>query len=103
MTAIELESKSKPSPVLVAITANVLVVLFLFFIDEGNFDFSWASNPGGWFAFGVYTVGILFCQCLTYLFILRKYKGEYKNTFTSLIGIPLGLILVIVMFLLMWS
>ncbi|MBL7931938.1 MAG: hypothetical protein JNL60_08550 [Bacteroidia bacterium] len=101
MSSIELQSKSKSSPVLVSVLANLLFVLLLFFIDEGNFNFDWAYNWGGWFAFGVYFTGILLCQCLTYLFILRKYKGEYKNTFTSVIGIPLGLALVICLFLTM--
>jgi hypothetical protein len=94
MSELSLATPSKPSPVPVSILSNVLVVLFLFFIDEGNFNFDWALNPGGWFAFGAYFIGIQICQCLTYLFILKKYKGAYKNTLTSLIGIPLGLLLV---------
>lgn len=101
MTTVDLEVKSSPSPVLVSILANVLVILFLFFIDEGNFNFSWATNPGGWFAFGFYFTGIMLCQCLTYLLVLRKYKGRYKNTFTSLIGIPVGIALVIFLFSIM--
>lgn len=101
MTTVQLEAKSKPSPVFVSILANVITVLFLFFIDEGNFSFGWATNRGGWFAFGFYFTGIMLCQCLTHLFILRKYEGRHKNTFTSLIGIPLGLVLVICLFLTM--
>ncbi len=98
MTATHLTPQRTTSPVLVSITANLSIVLFLFFIDEGNFDFSWAFNPGGWFAFGYYFLGILFCQCLVYLFLLRRYKGSYKNTLTSVIGIPVGIILVILSF-----
>lgn len=101
MSSTAFQAEQKYPPVVVSVLANLSTVLFLFFIDEGNFDFSWASNPGGWFAFFYYFLGILFCQCVVYLFVLRSYKGQYKNTLSSVIGIPVGLALVMLSFLLM--
>jgi hypothetical protein len=93
--------KGKNSPVATSIVTGISTLLFLFFIDEGRFDFSWMSHVGAWFAFCFYLAGILLSQCLVYLVILKNYKGDYKNTLTSVIGVPVGIALVVCAFLLM--
>lgn len=94
----EVLSAPKKSPLKSILISNITVVLLLFFIDEGAFNFRWMSQPGNWFAFFIYFSGIFLCQYFVYAVILRKYKGKEKNLYTSLIGIPLGLIVVIVSF-----
>ena len=36
----------------------MILTLFLFFIDEGYYDFRWMKDLGNWFVFVIYVVGI---------------------------------------------
>jgi hypothetical protein len=73
------------------------VTMFLFFIDEGYYNFNWMMNIGNWIAFLIYVTGLLTGQFLSNSLILRKYKGEKKTLLTSIIGIPLGTAMIILL------
>lgn len=54
------------------------IVMFLFFIDEGYYDFRWMGDPGNWIVFGLY-MGIMFLfQWLISHFLLRRLHGTRK-------------------------
>jgi len=40
----------------------VVLTLFLAYIDEGNYDFSWTADPGSWIAVFMYITVFLVLQ-----------------------------------------
>jgi hypothetical protein len=90
----QIQTYNQKHDVLKVISCNVLVILFLFFIDEGYYDFRWAFSIGNWVAFGLYFAIFFIGQFITYYILLRKYEGEYKATLTNIIGIPLALVII---------
>nr|MBP6333957.1 hypothetical protein [Bacteroidia bacterium] len=73
----------------------VLTTTFLFFIDEGYYNFKWMDSIGNWVAFMIYVVGFLLGVAFTHEIILRMYKGKNKVLYSALIGIPAGLLFVL--------
>lgn len=56
MSAIEKKAKSE---VIIPLTIAVIITLFLFYIDEGYYNFNWMLDFGNWFVFVIY-VSVLF-------------------------------------------
>jgi hypothetical protein len=72
---------------------NALVItLFLFFIDEGYYSFSWMKDPGAWIVFLVYALVIYAAQLLIYKLVLRRYSSSLKIVWSILAGTTLGLL-----------
>lgn len=72
---------------------TVLVVLFLFYIDEGWYSFRWMLNWGNWIVFVIYLVMIFPAFWLLSRFIFNSFHGITKVFLIALLGIPLMLIL----------
>ncbi len=70
----------------------LLITLFLFFIDEGYYSFSWMKDPGAWIVFLVYALVIYAAQLLIYKLILRRYHSPFKIVWSILAGTTLGLL-----------
>ena len=84
--------------ILISLLNSTLVILFLFYIDEGYYNFNWMQHLGNWIAFGLYLLAFSTGQLLTHQLILARYKGSYKTTLTSVIGVPTGFGLIIALF-----
>jgi hypothetical protein len=84
-------SKSLRSGI-IALLCAIVITLFLFYMDEGYYSFSWMNKPGNWIAFAIYTIGFILGQAIANLLILARYKGTHKTLLTCMIGIPLGLV-----------
>lgn len=80
-----------------AVTA-VLITVFLFFIDEGYYNFRWMADPGSWVVFPFYAVPIFALQLLFSLVILRSYHGRGKILLSIAGGVLTTLVLVILFF-----
>lgn len=93
MTTSTLNPSKRLSPVVINLTVSVLLTTFLFYIDEGYYNFNWTRNIGNWIMFVVYAGSMFLGQTLTEKFILKKYTGNSKSILTSLIGIPLGVLI----------
>jgi len=74
------------------------VTLFLFYIDEGYYNFEWMQEASNWVAFLIYATGLLFGQAIASVIILKNYKGKHKTLYSCLLGIPLGLTLLLTFF-----
>jgi uncharacterized protein YqgC (DUF456 family) len=71
----------------------LIITLFLFFVDEGFYNYQWMSNGDNWIAFGIYFLILFLGQFLTYLFI-SKVLGWHKRMFLSnTLGSILGMFL----------
>ena len=59
--------------------SSVLIVLFLFFIDEGYYSFNWVSDIRIWFLFGIYLAIIFTGTYLTYKLIQQFQKKKPES------------------------
>jgi uncharacterized protein YqgC (DUF456 family) len=76
----------------------LVVTTILFFIDDGYYNFNWTLHQSNWVFFGIYIISIFLGQTLTEKFILKKYSGKNKTILTSLIGVPLGIALLFIIY-----
>lgn len=70
---------------------SVAITLFLSFIDEGHYNFSWMNSWENWLSFIIYA-GIIFGVQLLFSKIISKTSKKYL---APIIGIPLALLILI--------
>ncbi len=74
----------------------ILVTTFLFYIDEGYYNFNWMKNPGSWLIFGIYSLALSFAQWMTYrLFGMLKFKNNIGLVLSLSVGVIFGLMFVV--------
>jgi hypothetical protein len=83
------QSEDLVSPLISAL----LIVMFLFFIDEGYYDFRWMKDPGNWFVFMIYMIIFFPVQWGISHFVFSRLAGWKKTAALVGITIPLALIL----------
>lgn len=82
-----LNSLSRPDRHLAeGLLCSVIATLFLFFIDEGNYDFRWMASFGNWVVFLLYVVGTLPLYWLLARILLRETDSLKKIPLISLAG-----------------
>lgn len=79
--------------------AAFAIVMFLFFIDEGYYDFRWMKEWGNWFVFGLYLVLVFPIMWLIARFTFPRATGWAKTISVLAIGFALALTVT----LLFWS
>lgn len=89
------EKKIQKSNWNVFAVSSILITLFLFFIDEGYYNFNWMANIGNWIAFLIYVVPVFLFQLLIYAVALRRYPGRGKIWMSIVFGTAMALMLVI--------
>lgn len=67
-----------------------LLTAFLFFIDEGYYNFNWMLNWGNWIIFFIYSLGIFSGQIIAQHVVFRKQTGAAKIVLSFLLGGTLG-------------
>lgn len=77
----------------VFLISSVVITSFLFFIDEGAYNFTWALDFGNWVVFIIYSVTILLGQLLVSLILPRVLKGKIHAALSILGGSTLSLYL----------
>ena len=58
------------------------LVVFLFYIDEGNYSLEWATHPIAWVFFSLYFILFLVVLLLIDAFIFPKWHGIEKAALT---------------------
>ena len=66
--------------------AAIGLTLFLFFIDEGFYDFRWLSDPGNWIAFAIYVTAAFLGQLTFYYVIFPNIRMRYRVWLSLIIG-----------------
>ncbi|WP_118976999.1 hypothetical protein [Taibaiella koreensis] len=66
-------------------TATLALTSYLFYSDEGYYDFRWMGNPGNWIAFILYFVLLLAPQIGLHELALYIYPGGRRRTMLSLL------------------
>lgn len=77
------------------IAISILITMFLFYIDEGYYNFNWMRNRGNWGAFVIYLIPVFLGQLLIYRLIPLRYNTNGRVLVSVLTGTTLGLLFVI--------
>lgn len=89
-----MKSPEKYTIVVFAVSA-ILTTLFLFFIDEGYYNFKWMTSIGNWIAFIIYIVPIFLGQLIVYVLIPEKMRNRGISWVSILGGTSLALLFII--------
>ena len=76
----------------------LIIVLFLFFIDEGYYNFNWMANWGNWIVFVMYMAIFFPIQWLISHFLFAKITGWKKIAAMVGLTVPLTLLLLWLVF-----
>lgn len=88
----------KTEDLIAPLISAFLIVMFLFFIDEGYYDFRWMKEPGNWLVFVIYMIIFFPIQWGISHFVFNKLTGWKKTVAMMGISIPLSLILLWLVF-----
>jgi len=95
---VTLTKSSYNSHLRVFIISTCITVLFLFFIDEGNYSFQGFKEPVHWLVFLIYTVPTILAQLLIYKLLTRINLESGKLLFSTIFGLLIGVTGVISLF-----
>ncbi len=73
------------------IVATVLICLFLFYIDEGNYSLEGLTQPGNLIAMSFYFFFITIMQSVSYISVPKRINTNKAVLLSILIGIPIGI------------
>ncbi len=79
----------------VLLASSVIITLFLFYIDEGYYNFKWMLQLSNWFAFVIYIIPVFGFQLLVLKLIGKRLSSQTSSILSIIIGAIIGLILVI--------
>ena len=71
-----------------ALIPTALMVLFLFYIDEGWYSFKWMLDLGNWLVFCIYMIIFIPIFWIMTRYMFRRHAGLKKALFISVFGIP---------------
>jgi len=95
MKQLNAKTKTKGNELMVLVSSTILITLFLFFIDEGYYNFKWMTNLGSWIVFIVYAAAIFLGQLIFSNLLLKKYQGIGKTLISVICGSSIGILFVI--------
>ncbi len=93
MSAITTTQNTSRDSLLIPLTSASIITFFLFFIDEGYYDFRWMMSWGNWIVFVMYLILLFPVQWAISHFLFRKFQGTQKAFLMLVIGIPITLAL----------
>lgn len=79
--------------VAVPLVLSVFTTLFLFYIDEGFYNFKWMLSVGNWLIFMVYVAILFSVQWLFVKMIFYKINNSFLMALKYILGIALGLMI----------
>jgi hypothetical protein len=93
MSAITITPNTSRDNFLIPFGSALLITHFLFFIDEGFYDFRWMLEWGNWVVFVIYLIMLFPVQWAISYFLFRKFEGLQKALMMMVFGIPITLAL----------
>ncbi len=87
MTTTATPAISAKDDMLAPLFMTLLIVMILFYVDEGFYDFRWMADPGNWIVFCFYMAALYPIQFLITRFLFRKQKGVMKILLLTLSAI----------------
>lgn len=89
--------KSTPSKLVwyVAAASSILILMLLFYLDEGYNSFGWMKSVGNWIVFMIYLIPILILQWILYRLFPNQFPRSLRVFLASILGIPLAILAVV--------
>jgi hypothetical protein len=75
MSATATTQNTSRDSLLIPLASAFVITFFLFFIDEGYYDFRWMMSWGNWIVFVVYLVLLFPIQWAVAHFLFRRLEG----------------------------
>ena len=98
MNSIALKSREPLSGAGPALLTSLLIVLFLFYIDEGYYNFTWMFQAGNWIVFFVYFIFTFTLMWIISHFLLGWLTGWLKWFTVLVTGFGITLVLIFTLF-----
>ncbi len=76
---------------------SVILTLFLFYIDEGYYDFRWTEDPANIPVLICYMLGFFIGMAIISGYTFKSQYGITKNLIIIGLGLPLGVLFVILL------
>ena len=89
--------KNERLNLLVPLVVSIVVVILLFFIDEGAYNFHWMLKPWNYYPFAVYVGGFMVGQLIVASFLFKKLNGLVGTVVVFLLGVPAGVLMSLVL------
>ena len=93
MSAITVTPNVSRDNLFIPFGSAILITLFLFYIDEGYYDFRWMLQWGNWIVLVIYIIMLFPLQWVISYFLFRKAHGMQKALLMLVFGIPMTLAL----------
>ncbi len=90
MTSITLQNNDQQKSMGILLISALSITLFLAFIDEGQYNFNWMAELGGWIAIAIYTAIIFGVQYLVFKALGYFFKRANRLFLSVLVGGGLG-------------
>ena len=74
---------------------SVVASLFLFYIDEGYYNFQWMKSWGNWIVFMIYAGIIFLVQQLFALIFSEVFKVNNRNYLIAAIGVTVAIFVLV--------
>ena len=87
---MEILDKLSNKALIVFFSGAVFMISFLFFIDEGYYNFNWMSEGFSWLIFAFYAIPVFFLQVILFLLLPGK-----RYIFSSFLGLALFIIVLV--------
>ncbi len=95
MTARILSHSKQGENIALPLISSLLITLFLFFIDEGYYNFDWMFSTFNWVPFFIYAFCIFTAQVFVSVILLKKYTGKGKGIISVVLGTFLALVFLV--------
>jgi hypothetical protein len=90
MKAMELYYTENRLNVITPFAVSILIVMYLFFIDDGSYSFEWMLKPWNYYPFAVYVAGFMLGQLIVASFLFGKLNGLVNTITVFVLGLPAG-------------
>lgn len=88
-----LSNQSTFIAVIFPLVSSIVATFFLFYIDEGLYNFAWIKEAGAWIVFSIYVLIFFTLQVGIGAFAFKNQFSFLKGFLIALLSILLGLLL----------
>jgi len=96
MKQAAISTKRKDNNLIILFISAICITLFLFFIDEGYYNFKWMASGMNWLIFVIYATVIFLVELLLFKLFPRKYQDSGLALWVVIGMVLLGIFYLIV-------
>jgi len=78
----------------ISLLMAVMLTFFLFFIDEGYYNFDWMNRGANWIGFAIYSIVLFVGQIVIKLLLFKNNNSWLSYSLIVLLGVLISLFVV---------